>query len=255
MGHLQQNIPLSNSESIGVGNSNKLRCFIDYTIKSLKKYGITVAGTFRLRGDILEVSVCLDETNKCDSTSEFKNYVTLGIFISFLKKLIIQNGLKAGIRMFPKFDEPHLIAFIYTTGNSRKAMPLSALCGIDYPIQKTQLIDQTKKFANARNLMISISDSSKKWYNTSLDRYFETHYFSDTAFISSPIEVNIGHTHNMPTIWLQVGDFIGEVLFEALKLNVGESLVVSVESMKMKKPATADQSPASLNEFAKIRLI
>jgi hypothetical protein len=254
MGSLQKYELLSVSENIGVSNSYKLKCFVDYTIKYLKKYGITDTGKFRLRGDILEVSVCADETIKNDSATEFKNYVTLGIFISFLKKLISQYGLKAGVRMFPKFDEPHLIAFIHITGTSFRPIHLNVTVGTDYNAYKSLLIEQIKKIANTRNLMISISGSSKKWYNSRLDKYYDSNYFSDSVFLNSPIEVNIGHTHSMPTIWLQVGDFIGEVLFEAVKMNIEESLVVSVQSKKMKKPVTENQLPASLNEYATLRL-
>lgn len=225
---------------------HKLRCLLDLCQKKLKEYGITNPGIFRFRGDTLEISI---RPSKEDVTA----YVKVGVCIAFLKRLIQHHGFLSIVNLFPKFDEPELVAFIHLT-DVRSKPKTTLRSKVNVANGTSVFLSKIIQSSNARNLMLALNGQQDVWYNKKLHDYFGIKSTDLEATYSIPAKIKIGHSRNMPTIWLQVGDFVGEILFDSMHELIDIPLKITIASEQIKKPDSDIQNPASIMQFACINV-
>lgn len=226
---------------------HKLRFLVDLCQKNLKVYGIVNPGIFRFRGDTLEISI---RPTKEDYTA----YVKVGVFISYLKKLIHVYGFLAVANLFPKFDEPELITFIRLSDAKLKSKLI-----LNGQKNKTEcvatFIQKFIQLSNSKNLMVVVKDHKQFWYNKKVTDLLG---IKPNDFIYSdklPTKIKIGHCRNMPTIWLQVGDFIGEMLFEASYEAKNIDLNINIDYELIDEISVAEQASTTMIQFASVNVV
>lgn len=90
-----------------------LKALLAETNHLLDEIQLTPPSTARFRGDMLEISLDRSELGESEKNDSLL-YIKTGLQIALLLNHIEAHGIKASIRTFPRFDEPDLMAFIYT---------------------------------------------------------------------------------------------------------------------------------------------